>query len=63
MDRQIAFIGAGSMGGALLGRVCAQTDPRQVALHRRTEAAGRAQAAMLGCVWEPSGTSAVKGAK
>ncbi len=63
MERQIAFIGAGNMGGALLGRVCAQTDPRQVALHRRTETVGMAQAAMLGCVWESSGAAAVKGTR
>lgn len=63
MEKVMAFIGAGSMGGALLERVCAHTDPRQVVMTRRDSESGQIQARELGCLWAPTGSEAVEEAR
>ncbi len=63
MDRRIAFIGAGSMGGALLERVCGHMeDPRAAVMTRRDADKGAQQARRLGCTWAPDASRAVRGA-
>lgn len=63
MERTIAFIGAGNMGGALLERVCAQGDPLSVVMTRRDGEKGKAQAQRLGCFWAPTGAGAAAQAR
>lgn len=63
MKDKFAFIGAGSMGGVILDRVCGAVDPAQVLVYRPNRRAGEAQAARLGCVLAGSGADAVRKAK
>ncbi len=63
MERKIAFIGAGSMGGALLERVCEHMeDPRAAVMTRRDADKGAQQARRLGCTWAPDAARAAQGA-
>jgi len=63
MEKKMAFIGAGNMGGPLLERVCAHFDPLQVIMTRRDQEKGMAQAKALGCCWASTGTQAAAKAK
>jgi len=63
MEKAMAFIGAGSMGGALLERVCAKLDPAQVVMTRRDKEKGMAQAEALGCAWADTGAQAARDAR
>jgi pyrroline-5-carboxylate reductase len=63
MNNKIAFIGAGNMGGALLDRICAATDPQRVTVYRPNQAAGKAQCARLSCHLAETASDAVQTAK
>lgn len=59
---RIAFIGAGSMGGAIVRGVCRGTDPLDVVIYRRTGSAAAALAAETGCRAADSAGEAVRDA-
>lgn len=63
MNKQMAFIGAGNMGGAIVRAVCRAMDPGDVVIYRRDRQAAEALAAETGCRLAASGAEAVRQAK
>ena len=59
MDRSIAFIGAGNMGGAIALAACKAIPPTQVHIYNPTAAKSAVLAARCGCTVAPDATSAV----
>ena len=57
--KKAAFIGVGSMGGALARAACRAIGPDQVVVANRTQAKAEALAAELGCTAAQSGADAV----
>lgn len=60
MTGTIAFIGAGSMGGAIAEAVCRGLDPAQVVVYNPTRAKSEALAARTGCAVAASAAAAVR---
>ena len=60
MNKTMAFIGGGNMGGAILRAVCRVISPQQVILYDADEAKARALAQETGCRLAPDGLTAVR---
>ncbi len=63
MKEQMAFIGAGNMGGPIVRAVCRTLDPGSVVVYRPNRQAAEALAAETGCRLADSGAEAVRQAK
>lgn len=60
MEKTIAFIGGGNMGGAILLAACRAVTPEQVLLYDPDAAKARELAAQTGCILAKSGEDAVR---
>lgn len=63
MEKTIAFIGGGNMGGAILRAACRALPPEQVLLFEPDQAKAQALADETGCALAADGPSAVRAAK
>lgn len=61
--KEIAFIGAGNMGGALVRMACKALDPKDVVVYQPTRRKAEALAAETGCTLAASGAEAVRQAR
>ncbi|MCL2828785.1 MAG: pyrroline-5-carboxylate reductase [Oscillospiraceae bacterium] len=62
MNKTIAFIGTGAMGGAMIRAACRSIDPAQIILTDYLQEKAEALAAELGCRTAPSNPAAVEAA-
>lgn len=63
MNKTIAFIGAGNMGGAIVRAVCKAIDPEQVVIYNPTVEKSEALARETGCCVAASGAEAARAAR